>query len=113
MSLDLNSQEAIQRIFKLDRYQAEYILYLRSRRRWTIPLENELLRKLRSGEHVNICEFGCNEETGERLLEDALAQLDYKLDPALNAKAHKNNLKFLSLRPEELNGTGAKKEETK
>lgn len=47
------------------------ILYLRTRNRWTVDLEKELINLHKAGTPPNIMEFGCTKETGEALLKQA------------------------------------------
>lgn len=48
------------------------VVYLRTRSRWTPELEVELIRRRQTGESINMCDFGCTPETGQRLLDEAM-----------------------------------------
>ena len=48
------------------------ILYLRTRSRWSQELENDLIRRHKAGEEINIFEFGSTSETQH----DLMSQID-------------------------------------
>lgn len=45
---------------------------MRTRTRWAQKLEDELIRSHREGKPPNMCEFGCTQATGQKILEAAL-----------------------------------------
>lgn len=47
---------------------ARDVLYLRTRKRWSLELEKELIALHAAGVHPNMCEFGCTAETAAALL---------------------------------------------
>jgi hypothetical protein len=64
----------------------ESVLYLRSRKRWTQELEDQLIEKLKAGESVNMNEFG--------VTTDSLAAMEKLIDEVVSEHVYVHKLRY-------------------
>lgn len=74
----------IMALYSIDQESAWKVFYLRSRYRWTIDLEQELVRKLKRGARPNVCEFGVTPETQQALLSEVMRRIEEDLNSQLD-----------------------------
>jgi hypothetical protein len=76
------------------------ILYLRSRSRWTIELEQKLIALHKAGTPPNVYEFGVTKETQRKLLESVAENLmEQEVQEIVSEKAAKDLVDRLRNKP--------------